>query len=48
MRGEEDLLCQIKATGVEDQRVLEALRQVPRAGFVPPELAGRADGWCSR
>lgn len=42
MRGEEDLLRQIEATGVEDRRILEALRQVPRAGFVPPELAGRA------
>lgn len=38
----EDLLEQIKATGVGDPRLLEALREVPRAGFVPGELAGRA------
>jgi protein-L-isoaspartate(D-aspartate) O-methyltransferase len=27
---------------VSDERVLDALRRVPRAGFVPPELVGRA------
>jgi protein-L-isoaspartate(D-aspartate) O-methyltransferase len=27
---------------VRDARVLEALREVPRAGFVPPDLAGQA------
>jgi protein-L-isoaspartate(D-aspartate) O-methyltransferase len=29
---------------VRDARVLEALREVPRAGFVPPDLAGQAYG----
>jgi protein-L-isoaspartate(D-aspartate) O-methyltransferase len=31
-----------RAAGVRDARVLEALRSVPRAGFVPAELAARA------
>lgn len=30
------------ATGVRDPRVLEAMRQVPREGFVPAERAARA------
>jgi len=29
---------------VRDARVLEALREVPRTGFVPPDLAGQAYG----
>jgi protein-L-isoaspartate(D-aspartate) O-methyltransferase len=29
---------------VRDDRVLGALREVPRAGFVPPDLAGQAYG----
>ena len=29
---------------MRDARVLEALREVPRAGFVPPDLAGQAYG----
>ena len=32
----------IAAEGVGDPCVLDALRAVPRAGFVPPHLAGRA------
>lgn len=32
----------ITAGGVKDTRLLETLRRVPRAGFVPPEAAGRA------
>lgn len=30
------------AAGIGDERLLDALRRIPRAGFVPPELAGRA------
>ncbi len=30
---------QIEARGVKDQRVLEAMRRVPRHAFVPPDLA---------
>ena len=33
---------QIMARGVHDPRVLEALRQVPRHRFVPPEYADMA------
>jgi protein-L-isoaspartate(D-aspartate) O-methyltransferase len=32
----------VAASGVRDDRVLDAFRRVPRAGFVPPELVGRA------
>ena len=38
----EDLVRSIVAAGVRDPRVLEALRAVPRAGFVPPEVADLA------
>jgi protein-L-isoaspartate(D-aspartate) O-methyltransferase len=38
----EDLLQTIAGEGVRDPRLLEAVRAVPRAGFVPPHLAGRA------
>jgi protein-L-isoaspartate(D-aspartate) O-methyltransferase len=38
----EDLVRAIVAAGVGDLRVLEALRAVPRAGFVPPDLVGQA------
>jgi protein-L-isoaspartate(D-aspartate) O-methyltransferase len=40
--GREDLAHSVVAAGVRDPRVLEALRDVPRAGFVPPELADHA------
>jgi len=39
---QEDLVRQVMAAGVRDPRVLEALRRVPRAGFVPPYLVERA------
>jgi protein-L-isoaspartate(D-aspartate) O-methyltransferase len=32
----------VAAAGIGDERLLDALRRIPRAGFVPPELAGRA------
>jgi protein-L-isoaspartate(D-aspartate) O-methyltransferase len=32
----------VAASGVRDERLLGALRRVPRAGFVPPELVERA------
>src|SRR5215211_6917254 len=38
----EHLVRVITAAGVSDARVLDAVRAVPRAGFVPPHLAGRA------
>ncbi|MBX6341139.1 MAG: protein-L-isoaspartate(D-aspartate) O-methyltransferase [Thermomicrobiaceae bacterium] len=38
----EDLVQAVAATGVSDPRVLDALRAVPRAAFVPPEVADRA------
>jgi protein-L-isoaspartate(D-aspartate) O-methyltransferase len=37
-----DLAEVVQADGIRDPRVLDALREVPRAAFVPPELAGRA------
>jgi protein-L-isoaspartate(D-aspartate) O-methyltransferase len=40
--GREDLALSVLAKGVRDARVLEALREVPRAGFVPMELADQA------
>jgi protein-L-isoaspartate(D-aspartate) O-methyltransferase len=40
--GREDLALSVLAKGVRDPRVLEALREVPRAGFVPLELADQA------
>ena len=43
MTGREDLVRSVVAAGVRDPRVLEALRDVPRAGFVPPEVADRAN-----
>src|ERR671917_268412 len=42
MKGQENLAQAVNAAGVRDARVLEALREVPRAGFVPPNLAARA------
>ena len=41
-KGQEDLALAVRAAGVRDARVLEALREVPRAHFVPPNLAERA------
>jgi protein-L-isoaspartate(D-aspartate) O-methyltransferase len=38
----EDLVQAIIAKGVHDPRLLRAMRQVPRRGFVPPNLAERA------
>jgi len=35
----EDLVRAIAAAGVRDSRVLDVLREVPRSGFVPPDLA---------
>src|SRR5918912_3954161 len=42
VRNQEDLAREAVAAGVRDDRVLEALREVPRADFVPPTLAERA------
>ncbi|MCA1688485.1 MAG: protein-L-isoaspartate(D-aspartate) O-methyltransferase, partial [Actinobacteria bacterium] len=42
MRGREDLVREIVAEGVRDARLLEALRETPRAGFVPPGLVEQA------
>ncbi|GAA4588076.1 hypothetical protein GCM10023194_38720 [Planotetraspora phitsanulokensis] len=39
----EDLVRAVRAAGVRDERLLEALRVTPRAGFVPPEDAAAAD-----
>jgi len=41
-KGQEDLARAVKAAGVRGARTLEALREVPRASFVPPNLAERA------
>ena len=38
----EDLVRTISDEGVRDPRLLEALRAVPRAGFVPADFAGQA------
>ena len=42
MTEREDLVRSVVAAGVRDPRVLKALRAVPRAGFVPPEVADLA------
>jgi protein-L-isoaspartate(D-aspartate) O-methyltransferase len=39
---QEDLVRTIAAEGVRDPRLLQALREVPRVGFVPPELVEQA------
>ncbi len=39
---QEDLVRAVLAAGVRDPRVLQAFRQVPRAAFVPPDLATEA------
>jgi protein-L-isoaspartate(D-aspartate) O-methyltransferase len=38
----DDLAAAVRATGVRDERVLAAIRAVPRADFVPPEHAATA------
>src|SRR5918996_373952 len=38
----DDLVDAARAFGVRDERVLTAIRETPRAGFVPTELAARA------
>ena len=42
MRTPEDLVLAVVATGTRDPGFLAALRAVPRADFVPPELADQA------
>ena len=42
MSDREDLAQAIVATGVRDPRLIGVLREVPRASFVPPELAEHA------
>lgn len=44
MRGptQADLVEILRAEGIVDERVLAAFATVPRAGFVPPDLGGRA------
>ena len=42
MRTPEDLVREIAATGTRDPQLLDALRGVPRAVFVPPDLAHHA------
>jgi protein-L-isoaspartate(D-aspartate) O-methyltransferase len=36
------LIAAVRAEGINDSRLLAAIRAVPRAEFVPPELAARA------
>lgn len=40
--GPDDLVRVLEREGIRDARVLGAFRRIPRAAFVPPELAGRA------
>jgi protein-L-isoaspartate(D-aspartate) O-methyltransferase len=42
VRDREDLAREIVAAGVRDPRLLEAVRETPRADFVPPELVEQA------
>src|SRR5438093_6148106 len=37
-----DLVAASRAHGVGDPRLLEAIAAIPRAGFVPPDLAAHA------
>ncbi len=39
MRGREDLIRAVVGADVRDPRLIDALREVPRANFVPPDLA---------
>jgi protein-L-isoaspartate(D-aspartate) O-methyltransferase len=41
-QGPEQLVAASRAAGVRDARVLDAIAAVPRRGFVPSELVGRA------
>ncbi|MEU7692603.1 protein-L-isoaspartate(D-aspartate) O-methyltransferase [Microbispora hainanensis] len=38
----EDLVRAVRAVGVRDERLLQAVRSTPRAGFVPPAYAAHA------
>jgi protein-L-isoaspartate(D-aspartate) O-methyltransferase len=38
----EDLIAAIRGEGIDDSRLLAAIREIPRAEFVPPGLAARA------
>ncbi|MCA9040795.1 MAG: protein-L-isoaspartate(D-aspartate) O-methyltransferase [Planctomycetaceae bacterium] len=38
----EQLVRQLRSEGIQDERVLEAIRQTPRERFVPPSLISRA------
>ncbi|HZA80575.1 MAG TPA: protein-L-isoaspartate(D-aspartate) O-methyltransferase [Actinomycetes bacterium] len=38
----EDLVQALRAAGIQDRRVLDAFRAVPRVGFLPPGAAGQA------
>jgi len=40
--GPEELVTAARRAGVDDPRVLDAMRGVPRAAFVPPHRVGRA------
>jgi protein-L-isoaspartate(D-aspartate) O-methyltransferase len=42
VRDQANLIRAVVSAGVRDARVLEALREVPRANFVPPDLAEQA------
>ena len=42
VRTQVDLVRAVAATGTRDPRLLAALREVPRANFVPPDLADHA------
>jgi protein-L-isoaspartate(D-aspartate) O-methyltransferase len=42
VRDQEDLVREIVAAGVRDPRLLSVLREMPRANFVPPDLAEHA------
>lgn len=42
MAGTEDLVRTLIAAGVSDQRLIDAARDLPREGFVPPEHAAEA------
>lgn len=38
----DELLGAIRSVGIDDARLLEAFRRVPRAAFLPPKLSARA------
>jgi protein-L-isoaspartate(D-aspartate) O-methyltransferase len=42
VRDREELVREIAAAGVRDARLLEAVRETPRASFVPPDLVEEA------